>query len=70
MPYQRKTRDIFTVQAEWGRWWEDETSELTSKAARERLREYRQNAPGCYRIRKTRERIAAAMPERQANANA
>jgi hypothetical protein len=61
MPYQRKTRDIFTVQAEWGQGWEDETSELTRKAARERLREYRQNAPGCYRIRKTRERIANAM---------
>lgn len=48
MAYVRKTRDEFTVQGNYGygHGWEDLTSEDTSKEARKRLREYRENEPG------------------------
>lgn len=54
--YQRKTRDEFEVQGNhgYGHGWEVETTEDTRKDARARLREYRDNAPGEYRIVKRR----------------
>lgn len=58
MPYVRKTRDVFVIQGHTAEGWEDETTETTHKAARERLKEYRENVPGYpVRIQKRRERI-------------
>lgn len=47
MSYQRKTRDEFRLWADYGygHGWELETTEETWTAIRERLREYRENAP-------------------------
>jgi hypothetical protein len=42
----------FIVQGNYGygHGWEDETSEETRKEARQRLKEYRENGPGQYRL--------------------
>ena len=51
MKRQRKTVDEFTVQGYFaGAGWEDLTTEETRKEARARLKEYRANQPGVYRI--------------------
>lgn len=62
MPYQRKTRDEYEVQGNYGHGhgWEVETTETTRKEARARLREYQENGPGAYRIVKRRVPIARA----------
>jgi hypothetical protein len=58
MAYTRRTRDVWTVQSNWGHGWEDVTSEETYSEARERLREYRENEAGIpHRIRLQREPI-------------
>jgi hypothetical protein len=58
MTYQRKTRDVFTVQGFYFGTWEDETSENTRREAIERLKEYRENMPEyAHRLIKTREKI-------------
>ncbi len=60
MSYQRKTRDIFTLQGNYGppHGWEDLTAEETRSEIKERAKEYRENEPGTpLRIRCKRERI-------------
>lgn len=59
MSYQRKTRDVFDIRGNYGHGWETVTAETTRPAARERLREYRENEPGvAFCIVKTREPVA------------
>lgn len=56
----RKTRDEYVVQANYGygHGWEDATAENTRSEAKQRLREYRENAPEyAYRLVKKRVRI-------------
>lgn len=48
--YIRKTYDEWTLQGNYGYGWEDLTSEDSSKEIRERLKEYRENEGGSYRI--------------------
>jgi hypothetical protein len=52
MAYTRKTRDEFVLQGNYGygNGWEDLTAEETRKEIRARLREYRENEGGNYRI--------------------
>lgn len=61
MAYQRKTRDYFEVQVNYGygEGWECATAGYELKAIRENLKEYRENAPEYrYRLKKMREKIA------------
>ena len=62
MTYQRKTRDEFQVQGNYGygHGWETENTEATRKEARQSLREYRDNGPGQYRLVCKRIRIEGA----------
>jgi hypothetical protein len=58
-----KTRLVFVVQGNYGygHGWEDVTAEESSKEARDRIREYRENERGVpFRLIRRRERIAAA----------
>jgi hypothetical protein len=59
MPYQRKTRDVYRVQGNYGfgHGWETECEESSYREARARLREYQENGSGSYRIRCGREPI-------------
>ena len=52
MAYTRKTKDEFIIQGDYGygHGFEDECTEETRKEARQRLKEYRDNAPGIYRL--------------------
>lgn len=52
MTYTRKTKDEYIVQGNYGygQGFEDECTEETRKEAKERLKEYRENAPGVYRL--------------------
>lgn len=67
MAYQRKTRDYYDVEGNYGSGhdWEAVTAEDSRREAMARLREYRENKPGVtFRLRARRERIApAATPE-------
>lgn len=58
MAYQRKTRDEYIIQGNYGAGYEDVTAEDTRQEARERLKEYRQNEPQyAHRMIKRRIRI-------------
>lgn len=57
MTYQRKTRDEFELQGNYGQGWECLTCEGSYPAIRQRLREYRENEGGAYRIKSRRVRI-------------
>lgn len=58
MAYKRKTKDVFIVQGLYCGEWSDEVAEYTWKAARETIKEYRDNCPGTsFRIKATREKI-------------
>ena len=60
MNYQRKTRDLYVVQQNfgYGDGWEDVSAADTRKEARDDLRAYRENQPEYpARIVKRRERI-------------
>lgn len=60
-PYQRKTRDEFSVEGHYAHGWEAVTTEDTRSEARARLREYRENETGtAFRLVKHRVRIEAA----------
>lgn len=64
MTYQRKTRDEWHFLANYGGGWEHELTEDTRAEARQRLREYRENAPYyAYRIVKRRVRLDGARPD-------
>lgn len=58
MAYQRKTRDIWELYVDYGQGYELELVEYTSREARQRFKEYRDNCPqySC-RLKKRRERI-------------
>ena len=43
MAYQRKTRDHWDIETNYGYGWEVENSEYTREDARRSLREYREN---------------------------
>jgi hypothetical protein len=45
MAYIRKTQDEYQLLANYGQGWEVETTEETRKEIKERLKEYRDNAP-------------------------
>ena len=45
MTYIRKTKDEYILLANYGCGWEEETTEETLKDIKERLKEYRLNAP-------------------------
>lgn len=59
MAYIRKTRDVWRLQGNYGYGWETECEESTRGDGLQRLREYRENGPGAYRLRKGREPIEA-----------
>lgn len=61
MAYQRKTRDRWDIETNYGYGWEVENSEYTREDARRSLREYRENlqayGKGDVRMTKHRERL-------------
>lgn len=59
MAYQRKTRDRWDIETNWGYGWDVECSEYTGKEARQTLKEYRENSDGRFtvRMKKRRERL-------------
>jgi hypothetical protein len=58
MKYTRKTRDEWQLWADYGQGWEHEISEDSWKEMRERLKEYRINAPQyAYKARKVRVKL-------------
>lgn len=59
MAYERKTRDEYEIVTNYGYGWEVELTEDTAEEARERKREYLDNAKGLVGIyiRKRRVRI-------------
>lgn len=63
MAYIRKTRTVYRIQGNYGYWdgWETECEEYTYDEAKARLREYRENGPGAYRMRRGREKLEAAI---------
>lgn len=56
MAYIRKTVDRWDIMGNYGYGWECECSEYTFKEAKQRLKEYRENGGGCYRLEKHREK--------------
>lgn len=61
MSYKRKTTDLWIVQGYYpGTGWEDLTASYSRKEMRDDLKAYRENAPGTYRLIKTREKIETA----------
>ena len=55
---QRKTRDRWDIETNYGYGWEAEDCEYTLAAAKARLAEYRENACGRYIVRMTKHREA------------
>lgn len=55
----RVTEDSWEVQGNYGHGWECVTAETTYKEAKERLKEYRENEGGPFRLKLKRERIEA-----------
>lgn len=60
MPYKRKTKDVYHVQGNYGygHGFETECTEYIWKDAKQRLKEYRENGPGVYRLIKRREPLS------------
>ena len=58
MAYTMKTVDIYEIQVDYGFGYGFETvcSEYNYKEAKQRLKEYRENERGIFRIKKTREK--------------
>lgn len=56
MAYVRKTVDRWDITGNYGYGWECECSEYTGKAAKQTLKEYRENGGGVYRLEKHREK--------------
>ena len=58
MAYQRKTKDVWYLYANYGQGWEHETTEETFREAREQVKCYRENCPQyAFRIAMKREAI-------------
>ena len=55
---QRKTRDRYDIETNYGYGWEAEDCEYTLAEAKARLAEYRENACGRYIVRMTKHREA------------
>ena len=67
MAYQRKTKDVWCIETNYGYGWEIESEydkddyEYPYRSAREDLKEYRLHMAsygGCVRLRKRREKLA------------
>ncbi len=61
MAYQRKTKDVWCIELNYGYGWEEESSYDTYEEAKADYKEYRLHAQhyfGVCRIRKRREKIA------------
>lgn len=61
---KRKTRDVYYLLANYGygHGWEKETAEYSRAEIKDRLKEYRQNAPSySYKIVKRREPLATVV---------
>ena len=58
MAHTRKTIDVFEIQGDYGYGYGFETvcAEDNYKDAKQRLKEYRENERGIFRIKKTREK--------------
>ena len=58
MAYTRKTTDEYQLLSNYGHGWDLETTEETRKEIKQRLREYRENAPMYqYKIKTVRVKI-------------
>lgn len=57
MAHQRKTRDEWRISGNYGYGWDVECTEDTLREARARLREYRENGGGAYKLTKHRVKI-------------
>lgn len=59
MAYVRKTRDVWRLQGNYGYGdgWETECEEDSRVQGLQRLKEYLENGPGAYRLRKGREKL-------------
>lgn len=55
MAYIRKTIDRWDIMGNYGYGWDCECSEYTKKEAVQRLKEYRENGGGVYKLIKRRE---------------
>lgn len=51
MAYQRKTRDYWAIETNWGYGWEEEDREDDLTRAKARAKEYRENACGRFQVR-------------------
>lgn len=59
MAYQRKTRDVYDIQGNYGYGWDDLTEETSLKDAKAQLKCYNENEPNIpHRIMKRREKVA------------
>jgi hypothetical protein len=59
MAYKRITIDRWDIISDYGYGWECECSEYTAQEAEQRLKEYRENGSGRYRLEKHREKKGA-----------
>ncbi len=57
MEYIRKTVDRWDIMGNYGYGGDCECSEYTYKEAKQRLKEYRENGGGAYRLEKRREKL-------------
>jgi hypothetical protein len=58
MNYIRKTKDEYVLLSNYGQGWEEEITEETFKEIKQRLKEYRENAPQyAYSYKKRRVKI-------------
>ena len=63
MAYIRKTVDRWDIMGNYGYGWECECSEYTFEEAKQRLKEYRENGGGCYRIFRGKKKAARGKAE-------
>lgn len=55
--YIRKTEDVYNIYQNTSEGWELVNCEMTRKLAKISIKEYRENIPGVYKIKKCREKI-------------
>lgn len=54
MEYERKTKDIYILMSNYGYGWEEELEEDTHEEIRQRIKEYRENTNGQFKIKRKR----------------
>lgn len=54
MGYERKTKDVYILLSNYGYGWEEEIEEDTYKEIRQRIKEYRENTNGQFKIKRKR----------------